>query len=227
MSQRFKGWLDSINVKHLPATTMYHHQTNGLIERFNRTLEQMIRTNTEDIADWDASLDKILSSYSTTPHRVTKKSPFAVLFGTAPRIPVDDLAGLDSQQTELNREEIRQGVKAKIEREASNAKLRYDEERAVGHRNMAPEPTDGGKLAPRFKGSYLAEKTDSPWNYNISDRNRNSKVVHVDQLKVCVNQEIPLAYDLRGRGRPTRIFYNANLRTGGGCRQPLMLNNGV
>ena len=52
------------------------------------------------------------------------------------------------------------------------------------------------------------------WNYRIKDRDGNTKLVHLDQLKQCYNDEQPLAIGLRGRGRPRRIqtieFYNSN-----------------
>ena len=78
---------------------------------------------------------------------------------------------------------------------------------------MAPKPSEGGKLASQWKGPYVAEKTDSPWNYRITDRDGNKKTVHIDQLKECHNDE-PLADGLRGRGRPTRYFYAARPRRG-------------
>ena len=59
---------------------------------------------------------------------------------------------------------------------------------------------------------------DTPWNYRITDKDGNTKVVHLDQLKECHNDE-PLAAGLRGRGRPRKIHtilvYNSNRKSEG------------
>ena len=80
-------------------------------------------------------------------------------------------------------------------------------------------PKKDGKLTPRFKGPFMAERTDTLWNYRIKDRDGNTKLVHIDQLKKCYNDDQPLAAGLRGRGRPRRIqtilIYNSNRKCEG------------
>ncbi len=65
------------------------------MERFNRTLLQMLKTLTEtQKSNWKELLNKLIFAYNSTRCKVTEFSPFYLLFGRSPRLPVDLLFGL-------------------------------------------------------------------------------------------------------------------------------------
>ena len=68
--------------------TTHHPQTNGLTERMNRTLINMIRkVCAEHQTKWVEVLPLLEFAYNNSPHRVTKVSPFQAMQGTSPTVP--------------------------------------------------------------------------------------------------------------------------------------------
>lgn len=71
-------------------TTPYHPVGNGS----NRTLHNLLRTlPVSQKRDWNSCLPQVLYCYKTTPHQATGQSPFFLMFGQEPRLPVDFLLG--------------------------------------------------------------------------------------------------------------------------------------
>ena len=65
-----------------------HPQTNGLVERFNRTLKQMLsKLVNKNGRNWDKMLGGVLFAYRSTPHQSTGMSPFYLLYGRDPKLP--------------------------------------------------------------------------------------------------------------------------------------------
>ena len=73
-------------------TSPYHAQTNGQVERMNQMIIRMISKLEEDRkACWSEHLPELLLAYNATRSAVTGYSPYYLLFGRRPRIPVDYL----------------------------------------------------------------------------------------------------------------------------------------
>ena len=71
----------------LRGTAAEHKEANGVVERFNQTLQNMVRASDEGGASWKDHLPFLLMAYRATPHRVTRESPAMILFGRELRLP--------------------------------------------------------------------------------------------------------------------------------------------
>ena len=69
--------------------------TNGQCERFNSTLCNMLGTLPEkEKADWKSHLGSMTHAYNCTKHPSTTCSPYYLMFGRQPRLPIDYEMGL-------------------------------------------------------------------------------------------------------------------------------------
>ena len=70
-------------------STIYHPQTNDLVERQNRTLVSMLRVYcSRYMDDWDRHLPQVMGAYNSTEHSSTGISPHMMLTGHEKALPL-------------------------------------------------------------------------------------------------------------------------------------------
>lgn len=67
----------------------YHPQTNGLCERFNDMLKQLLHPFSTSHKDWERYLPHLLFAYREVPQESTGYCPFKLLYGRRVRGPLD------------------------------------------------------------------------------------------------------------------------------------------
>src|SRR6266540_2283243 len=82
---------DKFQIRH-SLSSFYHSQSNGLVERFNRTLCEGLAKVAKIINDWDSYIQPVLFSYRTRELRVTGKPPFTLVYGKNPVLAMDSLS---------------------------------------------------------------------------------------------------------------------------------------
>ena len=71
-------------------TTPYHPQSNGQVERTHQTLMRMIgKLDDERLKNWPSHLGSITHAYNSTRSQITGYSPYYLMFGRRPRLPID------------------------------------------------------------------------------------------------------------------------------------------
>jgi len=74
------------------TSSAYHPQTQGLVERFHRTLKGMLKPYVDEHStNWDEYLPAVMFAYRASHHRGLRASPFEALYGRTPRLPAERL----------------------------------------------------------------------------------------------------------------------------------------
>ncbi|CAN8077309.1 unnamed protein product [Agarophyton chilense] len=74
----------TLGIKHV-TTTAYHPQTNGQVERFNRTLlDRLGHYVLENRLDWDDYVEPLVYAYNTQVHASTRTTPFDLTLTRSP-----------------------------------------------------------------------------------------------------------------------------------------------
>jgi hypothetical protein len=153
-------------------TTPLHPQSDGLVERYNRTLKDTICKLAADFeASWDQHVDWAVGNYRFAVNSVLHDSPYFVMTGQDPRLPLSTLADADPScgreisewKAEFfqNMQTIAADARLAIQNSQLEMKTRYDR-RANEHdfvpgdlvllREKSRRP--GRKLEPGFTGPY-------------------------------------------------------------------------
>ena len=84
---------------HKTRTTPYHPESDGLVERFNRTLLMMLAMFAgENKDDWDDLLPAVMMAYRSSVQESTGFIPYRLMFGEECTLPMD--IGLSRQDPE-------------------------------------------------------------------------------------------------------------------------------
>ncbi len=166
------GLCEKFEIKH-KLSSPYHPQTNGLVERFNRTLCESLAKVSENEDEWDKHINSVLFAYRTVKHNTTKKTPFYMVYGREAILPIEDFEpGEDFKEQAIisrtydliNLTEGRSKALENIEKSQDQQKRRHDgrvKEETIFEigdkvllKDAAKEKQYSGKLSPKWKGPY-------------------------------------------------------------------------
>ena len=132
---------EDFQLKHR-LTSPYRPQTNGMVERFNRTLgESLAKLAQDGEKDWDQYVEATLFAYRTKVHKTTGHTPFYLVYGRQATLPVELIipsGKMEAEKTEgnlMNRlyqiietlEEDRHEVVARVQKDQQKQKSRHDQ----------------------------------------------------------------------------------------------------
>ncbi|XP_060073585.1 uncharacterized protein LOC132553365 [Ylistrum balloti] len=191
------------------TTTPYHPMCNGLVERYNGTLKQMLRRMcSERPKDWDKYLNALLFSYREVPQESLGFSPFELLYGRVVRGPmmilrelcekevadpevkstyqyVLDLRERLEETCKLAQEQLRKAKVTQAKFYNRKAKNRVME---PGEKVLVLLPTKRNKIQMQWRGPYGIVERKGPMDYVVSVDGRE-KVLHANLLRRYVQRE--------------------------------------
>ena len=84
-------------------------QANGLIERFNQTIQTMVIKFIQNKKDtWEDYLDTCIYAYNTSVHDSSKFTSFELMFARKPVLPID--LQFDQQDVDVAYTDYQQGL---------------------------------------------------------------------------------------------------------------------
>ena len=171
-------------------TTAYHPQGGGMVERFNRSLLQLLRAYVEK--EWERYLPLVLFAYRTATHTSTGVSPFMLMFGRQPNRfcdfshPRSFDPGTYQAQLQAKLAQLHDLVETNVTQAGHTQKACYDRH-STPHSFKDGDPVwlsvpTAGKLQPRWEGNWRIKTVKSPITVEITD-DKQTRIVHTNRLR--------------------------------------------
>lgn len=100
-SNIFKGIMSFLEIKKT-RTTAYYPQSNGLVEKFNKTLIDIISKSIERDENWDEAIPYVIMAYRNSIHKSTGISPNELMLGRKVKTIKECMVGIKSDPMEQN-----------------------------------------------------------------------------------------------------------------------------
>ena len=208
-------------------TTAYHPQTDGLVERFNRTLTDMLAKTVEaQGANWDERLPYVLFAYRTSLQQSTLESPFFLLYGRDAQLPLEEVMcpeptrhpiDLSDYKMELSSSmaEAWEIARTSIKKAQRRQKQQHDRKArdpkfVIGDRVFvympASKSSQAYKFAKPFEGPYrIIAMYDNGADVRLVDRPTAPPIrVALDRLRHCPGQITENSYKRAKKRRGRR-----------------------
>ena len=181
-------------------TSPYHPQTNAHVERFNRYLVTAMRMYVNStLKNWDEQLSAIAFAYRTGYNASTGDTPYFLIHGRNPKMPLDVELEFDSNGELKSKDDLVTGLKRALKAAQEMQKSSIDKNKRLYDKHQVEREFASGdlvmlyypnkllnKLARRCTGPYRVIEKVSPVNYKICDmKGENHMIVHVQ-----TNQEV-------------------------------------
>ncbi|GJW06148.1 reverse transcriptase domain-containing protein [Tanacetum coccineum] len=181
----FKDWCEKLNITQRFASVK-HPQSNGLVERENRSLGEGIKARLgEGNKNWIKELSHVLWAYRTMIKSSHDDTPFSLTYGTEAVIHAK--VGMPTYRTAVvdamhNDEELQLNLDLLEERRERAAIRDF-----VYRSNDASHVVDGGKLGPKWEGPYEVTEAleDGAYRLRSMDGTVLPRTWNIANLKKC------------------------------------------
>ena len=188
-----KKLCEDLNIKKIRSSP-FHPQGNGSAEKAIGTLKtimrSMIQSRKLSLSDWDIILPEAILAANNMVNKSTQYSPFMMMWGTKPRMPVDSLLQIPTHEEErhdpsiiqknanLNRQEAQVEYKKRYDKSANPMTYEIGQE-VLLKRNYGNHVSANVRW---LKGPYYIAKKVGPANYGISGPGKFEKILHHDKI---------------------------------------------
>ena len=192
-NQLFEKIAKELGVKFKCYTAPYHPQSNGRIEGFHHFLKSCMTKHISTTMEWDQVVHLATAAYNFFPNEHSKESPFFLMFGRDPRVPLNTLLTpkiryMGTEENILSLEAL-QRIYHLVAENLKMAKERL-------HKNQQAYPTKlktedmvmikthaEGQFQPIYKGYYRIVSFKGNQVQVIPVEGRKPHLVHITDVK--------------------------------------------
>jgi len=187
-NQVIEKLLKQFKIRH-NLSTPYHPKTNGLVERFNKTLCESLAKLNEERENWDEYILLTLFAYRTKVNKSTQFTPFYLTYGREAILPFDEDNKIETTLEERVEEisikftQTKKKALENIEKSQGNQKKYHDRKIKrksnlnIGDKvllyDTAKAKQWSGKLEEKWKESYFIYDKLLNGSYKLKDLKEN------------------------------------------------------
>ena len=192
-AKHWTDYLSRMGIKHVRCTPQ-HPESNGKIERFNRTFKSMLAKAVNNApGDWEDHVGSTLFSHRISISDVAHYSPFFLLYGRQPRAPLsrllhvqDTIQGFGSRMDSLskalkeartNTEAARRHNKARLAQKANDGLITPGDMVVL----LAPEPLT---LTSKWDPQWQVTRVSGTTVFLRHQQSGKTKKVHRSKVKL-------------------------------------------
>lgn len=181
------------------TTTVDRHQSNGQIERAFSTALDWARKEIIQARDerWEVAVAKAGNTYNRTVNSTTGKTPFELMRGELPQLPIDRIIGWEPRSAFVDEEDLRarltaaqEAQKAVADQRAALAESPAFVAGDIVRVRVRTSDRQANKLGARWSDECKVLKAaDGQPDYYVVRAGRRNMVKHVSDLKLAAAVE--------------------------------------
>ena len=187
-SGEFQAFCRGYGISH-KMTAPQQSQSNGMVERVNRTINNYIRHSLPEHAQWDEYIDEMAWTLNTCKSSATQFTPYELVYGREPpsRCPYNDFYGEGDPAPSLYIEDLQnrirqlEGLSYDNQLGAAEAAKRYYDRARTQHtyhegqlvRWFQKSREEQSKLAAHWRGPFRIHKRIHGTIYQLEDLKGN------------------------------------------------------
>lgn len=186
-------------------TTPYHPMGNGMPERFNQTLLNMLGTlEDHQKADWKSYVPSLVHAYNSTRHESTGYSPHYLMFGRHPRLAIDAFLGIKQESANKDQSKYAADLKKRLDFAYKTA-TKEARRQGIRHKQVYDLKVRESQLLPGDR--VLIRNLGLKGKNKLADKWEKDVYLVMDQP----NKQIPVYVVKREHGRGTQKMLHRNL----------------
>ena len=194
-------------------TTVRRPQSDGMVERANRTIQNMIASYVSDNqTDWDEHIPLLLLAYRSSVHETTGVSPARMVFGRDLTLPVDLALGRPVREEKYCNTDYAYELKQRLlaiheyarkhlkiasdsmkrQYDVKAKRIKYTAGDAVWYFKPKRRKGFNPKIQIHWKGPYIITEQLNDVLYRIQAGPKNkSEIVHHDSIRLYLCEDKP------------------------------------